>query len=167
LRKLERKTLPLEKVVSIALDIARGLEYIHLKGIVHRDIKPENILFDGEFCAKVVDFGVACEEIYCNLLGDDPGTYRWMAPEMYKHKPYGRKVDVYSFGLVLWELVTGSLPYEDMTPLQAAFAVVNKVCALLTIYLHYADYFNLLCSYFMFIVILFMYSLDFGGSSHS
>nr|ACG29736.1 protein kinase [Zea mays] len=126
LRKLERETLPLEKVISIALDIARGLEYIHLQGIVHRDIKPENILFDGEFCAKVVDFGVACEEKYCNLLGDDPGTYRWMAPEMYKHKPYGRKVDVYSFGLVLWELVTGSLPYQDMTPLQAAFAVVNK-----------------------------------------
>nr|ACG29221.1 protein kinase [Zea mays] len=126
LRKLERKALPLEKVISIALDIARGLEYIHLQGIVHRDVKPENILFDGEFCAKVVDFGVACEETYCNLLGDDPGTYRWMAPEMYKHKPYGRKVDVYSFGLLLWELVTGSLPYEDMTPLQAAFAVVNK-----------------------------------------
>ncbi|CAL4902227.1 unnamed protein product [Urochloa decumbens] len=126
LRKLERKTLPMEKVISIALDIARGLEYIHLQGIVHRDVKPENILFDGEFCAKVVDFGVACEEAYCNLSEDDPGTYRWMAPEMYKHKPYGRKVDVYSFGILLWELVTGSLPYEDMTPLQAAFAVVNK-----------------------------------------
>nr|CAB3460963.1 unnamed protein product [Digitaria exilis] len=126
LRKMERKTLPMEKVISIALDIARGLEYIHLQGIVHRDVKPENILFDGEFCAKVVDFGVACEEAYCNLLDDDPGTYRWMAPEMYTHKPYGRKVDVYSFGLLLWELVTGSLPYEDMTPLQAAFAVVNK-----------------------------------------
>ncbi|KAL6609652.1 hypothetical protein ACP70R_039621 [Stipagrostis hirtigluma subsp. patula] len=126
LRKLERKTLPLEKIISIALDIARGLEYIHLQGVVHRDVKPENILFDGEFCAKVVDFGVACEEAYCNVLDDDPGTYRWMAPEMYKHKPYGRKVDVYSFGLILWELVTGSLPFEDMTPLQAAFAVVNK-----------------------------------------
>lgn len=122
----------MEKVISIGLDIARGLEYIHLQGIVHRDVKPENILFDGESCAKVVDFGVACEEAHCNLLDDDPGTYRWMAPEMYKHKPYGRKVDVYSFGLLLWELVTGSLPYEDMTPLQAAFAVVNKVSALLT-----------------------------------
>ncbi|XP_062231904.1 serine/threonine/tyrosine-protein kinase HT1-like [Phragmites australis] len=126
LRKLERKTLPLEKVISIALDIVRGLEYIHSQGIIHRDVKPENILFDGELCAKVVDFGVACEEAYCNILEDDPGTYRWMAPEMYKHKPYGRKVDVYSFGLLLWELVTGTIPYEDMTPIQAAFAVVNK-----------------------------------------
>ncbi|KAL5203092.1 hypothetical protein ABZP36_014044 [Zizania latifolia] len=126
LRKLQRQKLPLEKIISIALDIAHGLEYIHSQRVIHRDVKPENILFDGEFCAKVVDFGVACEEVYCNSLEDDPGTYRWMAPEMYKRKPYGRKVDVYSFGLLLWELVSGSIPYEEMTPLQAAFAVVNK-----------------------------------------
>ena len=59
-------------------------------------------------------------------MEDDPGTYRWMAPEMCKRKPYGPKVDVYSFGLVLWELVSGSIPYEEMTPLQAAYAVVNE-----------------------------------------
>uniref|UniRef100_A0A0E0L4Q6 Protein kinase domain-containing protein n=1 Tax=Oryza punctata TaxID=4537 RepID=A0A0E0L4Q6_ORYPU len=126
LRKLQRQKLPLEKIICIALDIAHGLEYIHSQRVIHRDVKPENILFDGECCAKVVDFGVACEEVYCNSLEDDPGTYRWMAPEMYKRKPYGRKVDVYSFGLILWELFSGSIPYEEMTPLQAAFAVVNK-----------------------------------------
>ncbi|KQK05350.1 dual specificity protein kinase shkB [Brachypodium distachyon] len=126
LRKLECKSLPLEKIISIALDIAHGMEYIHSQGVIHRDVKPENILFDGEYCAKVVDFGVAFEDVYCNTLEDDPGTYRWMAPEMCKRKPYGRKVDVYSFGLLLWELVSGSIPYEEMTPVQAAFAVVNK-----------------------------------------
>ncbi|XP_077252274.1 serine/threonine/tyrosine-protein kinase HT1-like [Tasmannia lanceolata] len=126
LHKLERKSLPLEKLIPIALDIARGMEYVHSQGVIHRDLKPENILFDENFCSKVADFGIACEEAYCDSLAEDPGTFRWMAPEMIKHKPYGRKVDVHSFGLVLWEMVTGTIPYEEMTPIQAAFAVVNK-----------------------------------------
>ncbi|CAN1327169.1 Serine/threonine-protein kinase STY13 [Linum perenne] len=62
-----------------------------------------------------------------NVIKDDPGTYRWMAPEMIKKKSYSRKVDVYGFGLMLWEMVTGTIPYEEMNPIQAAFAVVNKV----------------------------------------
>ncbi|XP_068666552.1 serine/threonine/tyrosine-protein kinase HT1-like [Aristolochia californica] len=126
LHKLERKSLPLEKIIAISLDIARGVEYIHSQGVIHRDLKPENILFDENFCLKIADFGIACEEVYCDSLAEDPGTYRWMAPEMIKHKPYSRKVDVYSFGLLLWELVAGTIPYEEMTPIQAAFAVVNK-----------------------------------------
>ncbi|CAD5166797.1 serine/threonine/tyrosine-protein kinase HT1-like [Musa acuminata AAA Group] len=126
LRKLEHKSLPLQRLISIALDIAQGMEYIHSQGVIHRDLKPENILFDQDLCIKIVDFGIACEEAYCDAVTEDPGTYRWMAPEMIKHKPYGRKVDVYSFGLLLWEMVTGTIPYEDMTPIQAAFAVVNK-----------------------------------------
>ncbi|CAH9123611.1 unnamed protein product [Cuscuta epithymum] len=110
----------------MALDIASGMEYIHSQGVIHRDLKPENILINEDFRLKIADFGIACEEAYCDLLVDDPGTYRWMAPEMIKRKSYGRKVDVYSFGLILWEMVTGFIPYEDMTSVQAAFAVVNK-----------------------------------------
>ncbi|KAK1302824.1 Serine/threonine-protein kinase HT1 [Acorus calamus] len=126
LHKLEHRSLPLQKLLSFALDIAHGMEYVHSQGVIHRDLKPENILFDQNMCLKVADFGIACEEAYCDALAEDPGTYRWMAPEMIKHKPYGRKVDVYSFGLVLWEMVTGTIPYEEMTPIQAAFAVVDK-----------------------------------------
>lgn len=126
LHKLEHKTLPLPKLMAIALDIARGMEYIHSQGVIHRDLKPENVLIDQEFHLKIADFGIACEEVYCDALADDPGTYRWMAPEMIKHKSYGRKVDVYSFGLILWEMVAGTIPYEEMNPIQAAFAVVNK-----------------------------------------
>ncbi|XP_044462699.1 serine/threonine/tyrosine-protein kinase HT1-like [Mangifera indica] len=126
LHKLEQKSLPLQKLIAIALDIARGMEYIHSQGIIHRDLKPENVLIDEGFHLKIADFGIACEELYCDAWADDPGTYRWMAPEMIKHKSYGRKVDVYSFGLILWEMVAGTIPYEDMNPIQAAFAVVNK-----------------------------------------
>lgn len=126
LHKLEHKSLTLQKLIAIALDIARGMEYIHSQSIIHRDLKPENVLIDQEFHLKIADFGIACEEAYCDSLADDPGTYRWMAPEMIKKKSYGKRVDVYSFGLILWELVAGKIPYEDMNPIQAAFAVVNK-----------------------------------------
>ncbi|CAL1397989.1 unnamed protein product [Linum trigynum] len=126
LHKLEEKSLPMEKIIGFALDIARGMEYIHSRGVIHRDLKPENILIDEDFHLKIADFGIACEEAYCDMLVDDPGTYRWMAPEMIKKKSYGRKVDVYGFGLMLWEMVAGTIPYEEMNPIQAAFAVVNK-----------------------------------------
>ncbi|KAK3007140.1 hypothetical protein RJ639_016697 [Escallonia herrerae] len=126
MHKLELKSLPLQKLIMMALDIAQGMEYIHSQGIIHRDLKPENILINQDFKLKIADFGIACEDAYCDYLADDPGTYRWMAPEMIKRKSYGRKVDVYGFGLILWEMVAGTIPYEDMTPIQAAFAVVNK-----------------------------------------
>lgn len=126
LHKLDRKSLPLDKIISISLDIAHGMAYIHSQGVVHRDVKPENIIFNEEGCAKIVDFGIACGEAYCDPLANDTGTFRWMAPEMMKHKTYGRKVDVYSFGLILWEMFSGSVPYEDLNPLQAAFAVFDK-----------------------------------------
>ncbi|CAN1271537.1 Serine/threonine-protein kinase STY13 [Linum perenne] len=61
-----------------------------------------------------------------NIMTPETGTYRWMAPEMIQHRPYTQKVDVYSFGIVLWELITGMLPFQNMTAVQAAFAVVNK-----------------------------------------
>ncbi|KAL8108023.1 serine/threonine/tyrosine-protein kinase HT1-like [Apium graveolens] len=125
MHKLEEK-LSLQKVISLALDIGRGMEFVHSQGVIHRDLKPENILISQDFQLKIADFGIACRDTSFDSLADDTGTYRWMAPEMIKHKSYSRKVDVYGFGLILWEMVSGSIPYEDMTPIQAAFAVVNK-----------------------------------------
>ncbi|KAJ0682227.1 putative protein kinase TKL-Pl-4 family [Helianthus annuus] len=122
----EKEYLPLNKLIKMALDVARGMEYIHSQGVVHRDLKPENILIDEDFQLKIADFGISCEEAYCDLLVDGLGTYRWMAPEVIKRKSYGRKVDVYAFGLILWEMVAGTIPYKDMTPVQAAFAVAHK-----------------------------------------
>jgi serine/threonine protein kinase len=76
---------------------------------------------------KVADFGVARVQAQSGVMTAETGTYRWMAPEVIEHKPYDRKADVFSFAIVLWELLTGKIPYENLTPLQAAVGVVQKV----------------------------------------
>ncbi|VVB04579.1 unnamed protein product [Arabis nemorensis] len=126
LQKFKHKSLPLQQVIEFGLDIARGMAYIHSRKIVHRDLKPENVLIDKDFNLKIADFGIACEEEYCVILGAETGTFRWMAPEVLRKKPHGHKSDVYSFGLVLWEMLAGATPYEEMTPYQAAFAVMQR-----------------------------------------
>lgn len=126
LRKCDSGSIPLKTTLSMALDIALGMEYLHSQGVVHRDLKSENLVLTDDFHLKLTDFGIGCLETECELRSADTGTYRWMAPEMITDKRYSKKVDVYSFGIVLWELVTGKLPFENMTPVQVAYAVVNK-----------------------------------------
>lgn len=118
--------MPLKIAVRQALDVAKGMAYVHGLGFIHRDLKSDNLLIFGDKSIKIADFGVARIEVQTEGMTPETGTYRWMAPEMIQHRPYTQKVDVYSFGIVLWELITGMLPFQNMTAVQAAFAVVNK-----------------------------------------
>ncbi|KAD2806035.1 hypothetical protein E3N88_39412 [Mikania micrantha] len=95
-------------------------------GILHRDLKSENLLLGEDMCLKVADFGISCLESQCGSAKGFTGTYRWMAPEMIREKKHTKKIDVYSFAIVLWELLTALTPFDDMTPEQAAFAVCQK-----------------------------------------
>lgn len=126
LTKRQNRSVPLKLAVKQALDVARGMEYVHALGLIHRDLKSDNLLISADKSIKIADFGVARIEVQTEGMTPETGTYRWMAPEMIQHRPYTQKVDVYSFGIVLWELITGMLPFQNMTAVQAAFAVVNK-----------------------------------------
>lgn len=117
-------TLP--SLLKVAIDVSKGMNYLHQNNIIHRDLKTANLLMDENEVVKVADFGVARVQSQSGVMTAETGTYRWMAPEVIEHKPYDYKADVFSFGIALWELLTGELPYTGLTPLQAAVGVVQK-----------------------------------------
>ncbi|RAL52027.1 hypothetical protein DM860_016525 [Cuscuta australis] len=135
LASLRPGKLDLLVALNFALDIARAMECLHANGIIHRDLKPDNLLLTAnQKSVKLADFGLAREETLTEMMTAETGTYRWMAPELYstvtlrqgEKKHYNNKVDVYSFGIVLWELLTNRMPFEGMSNLQAAYAAAFK-----------------------------------------
>lgn len=113
----------LSQLLKFAIDVSKGMEYLHQNKIIHRDLKTANLLMDTQKVVKVADFGVARFQNQGGVMTAETGTYRWMAPEVINHQPYDQKADVFSFAIVLWELVTAKVPYDTMTPLQAALGV--------------------------------------------
>jgi serine/threonine protein kinase len=106
--------------------MAHGVAYLHSRDIIHRDIKPSNVLLDGDlasghFVVKVSDFGVATTHaLHREDRTAETGTYRWMAPEVIRHEAYSHMADVYSYALVLWQLLTRENPFADVSPISAA-----------------------------------------------
>ncbi|KAL8026327.1 hypothetical protein ABFX02_14G019200 [Erythranthe guttata] len=127
LYKNRKKKLPFKTVVQLALDLARGLSYLHSKKIVHRDVKAENMLLDNNRNLKIADFGVARVEAQNprDMTGET-GTLGYMAPEVLDGKPYNRKCDVYSFGICLWETYCCEVPYTDLSFADVSSAVVRN-----------------------------------------
>jgi eukaryotic-like serine/threonine-protein kinase len=97
--------------MSIALQVARALDHIHARKIIHRDVKPENIHVDAGGRVKLVDFGIAkAEGVQLTRAGFTLGTPHYMAPEQVLGKPLTPQVDIYAFGILLFELLTGAKP---------------------------------------------------------
>ncbi|XP_037458118.1 serine/threonine-protein kinase STY46-like isoform X1 [Triticum dicoccoides] len=119
----QNDVLDLLLILRLAMSISKGMECLHQHNIIHRDLKTANILMGNNHVVKIADFGVARVGTQEGQMTAETGTYRWMAPEIINHKPYDHKADVFSFAIVLWELITLKVPYDNMTPLQAALGV--------------------------------------------
>ncbi|XP_028411477.1 uncharacterized protein LOC114534129 [Dendronephthya gigantea] len=102
----------IKSVLQRAKEIAAGLEYLHGLGIVHRDLKPENILFGKDNCMKIADVGISKD--VTEVTGTMAGTPVYMAPEIFSGKICDASADIYSFGLILWEMWYGEVVYSEL-----------------------------------------------------
>ncbi len=121
--KLDREApLPVEEALSIADQVAQGLEAAHGQKVVHRDIKPQNILIASDGTVKVTDFGIAYAATSGTLVntGSLLGTVQYLSPEQARGKLVGPQSDLYSLGVVLFEMLTGRLPFEAESPIGVA-----------------------------------------------
>ncbi|XP_024021796.1 serine/threonine-protein kinase EDR1 [Morus notabilis] len=112
--------------MRMALDVAKGMNYLHTSNptIVHRDLKSPNLLVDKNWVVKVCDFGLSRAKHHTFLSSKSTaGTPEWMAPEVLRNEPANEKCDVYSFGVILWELVTTRIPWKGLNPMQVVGAV--------------------------------------------
>src|SRR4051812_7239638 len=122
--------LPVETAVMLAHQIARALAFAHEHGLVHRDVKPQNVLLNGDGSAKVTDFGIARSldvQHGMTQTGTVLGTSDYIAPEQAQGQSVGERTDVYSLGVVLYELVTGELPFRGDNFVAIAMKHINEL----------------------------------------
>ncbi|HUX43241.1 MAG TPA: serine/threonine-protein kinase, partial [Terracidiphilus sp.] len=119
----EEKKLPVERAVKIALGICHALDYMHKRGIVHRDLKPENVMVDADDHIKLIDFGIAMKEDARRLtfvnLSATLGTPDYISPEQVKGQRGDQRSDIYAVGVMLYEMLTGRVPFLGANPLAA------------------------------------------------
>ena len=119
--------LPVRRVLELGAEVARALSFAHAQGLVHRDVKPQNVLLNGEGQAKVTDFGIvrSLDAVGQTETGTVLGTSHYVAPEQARGERVDAQTDVYSVGVVLYELLAGEVPYPGDNFLSVALKHVN------------------------------------------
>uniref|UniRef100_A0A3B3H7T8 Mitogen-activated protein kinase kinase kinase 12 n=1 Tax=Oryzias latipes TaxID=8090 RepID=A0A3B3H7T8_ORYLA len=120
-----RKITP-SLLMDWAMGIAGGMNYLHLHKIIHRDLKSPNMLITYDDAVKISDFGTSKELSDKSTKMSFAGTVAWMAPEVIRNEPVSEKVDIWSFGVVLWEMLTGEVPYKDVDSSAIIWGVGNN-----------------------------------------
>ena len=122
----EEKKLSPERAIKITLGLCRALDYIHSQGVVHRDLKPENIMVDAEDRIKLIDFGIAANAGSRRLtfakLTEAMGTPDYISPEQVKGKRGDARSDIYTLGIMFYEMLTGKVPFTGPNP----FVIMNE-----------------------------------------
>src|SRR5882724_1367046 len=149
-QRLMRGRMQLNEAVDVAIQVASALAAAHQTGVVHRDIKPENIMLRPDGYVKVLDFGIAKlaeQEVPATIpteealllvetnLGSILGTVRYMSPEQAYGAPVDKRTDIWSLGVVLYEMVTGHAPFIGETPKEVMTSILEKEPPPLTSYI--------------------------------
>ena len=123
----EYKPEDFEEIISFARSICAALEHAHNHSIVHRDLKPENVLLTREGDVKLMDFGLARPTASrLTVEGQISGTVYYLAPELIKGQEYDGRADLYAFGIILYELLTGELPFKGENPVAVVSQHLNE-----------------------------------------
>ncbi|MCJ7457677.1 MAG: protein kinase, partial [candidate division Zixibacteria bacterium] len=125
---IEEKTFTIEKVLNIAIQVAEGLNAAHKKGIVHRDIKSDNIMLTAEGLVKIMDFGLAKLRGVSRVTkeGTTLGTLSYMSPEQIHGIEVDQRSDIFSFGVVLYEMITSQLPFKGEHEAAIIYSILNE-----------------------------------------
>jgi len=130
LKKVIRRmgSLTIGKTLSIARQVAEGLVEAHKLGVIHRDLKPSNVMIDSQGNAKIMDFGIARSMAGAGLTAEGVmiGTPEYMSPEQVEGQGTDGRSDLYSLGVILYEMITGRVPFDGDTPLAVAFKQKNE-----------------------------------------
>jgi serine/threonine-protein kinase len=121
-----QKTLSPGQTIDIIRQVCAGLDFAHGKGIVHRDIKPANVMLAGQGLAKITDFGIARAGEAMTITGQVVGTPNYMSPEQVLGKPLDGRSDLFSVGVMLYEMITGERPFEGQSITTIMYKIVHE-----------------------------------------